>query len=103
MISRAASPMACAPVEHAVTTAWFGPLKPWRMETCPETRLIRLAGMKNGLPRRADYALLTRAALSYMDVDPARAGLLPHTERYEHFGDVECFVGDLEPAASCAG
>jgi hypothetical protein len=28
MISRAASPIACAPVEHAVTTAWFGPLKP---------------------------------------------------------------------------
>jgi hypothetical protein len=27
-ISRAASPMACAPVEHAVTTAWFGPLNP---------------------------------------------------------------------------
>ena len=58
--------------------------------------------LKNGLPRKADYALLTRPALSYMDVDPARAGLLPHTERYEHFGDVECFVGDLEPAASCA-
>jgi len=28
MISRAASPIACAPVEQAVTTAWFGPLKP---------------------------------------------------------------------------
>ena len=27
-ISRAASPMAWAPVEQAVTTAWFGPLKP---------------------------------------------------------------------------
>jgi len=59
--------------------------------------------LKNGLPRKADYALLTRPALTYMDVDPARVGLLPHTERYEHFGDVECFVGDLEPAASCTG
>jgi hypothetical protein len=27
-MSRAASPMACAPVEQAVTTAWFGPLNP---------------------------------------------------------------------------
>ncbi len=27
-ISRAPSPMACAPVEQAVTTAWFGPLNP---------------------------------------------------------------------------
>ena len=32
-ISRAASPMACAPVEQAVTTAWLGPLRPCRMET----------------------------------------------------------------------
>ena len=28
MIIRAASPMAWAPEEQAVTTAWFGPLKP---------------------------------------------------------------------------
>jgi hypothetical protein len=28
LISRQASPMACAPVAQAVTTAWFGPLKP---------------------------------------------------------------------------
>ena len=28
LIIRAASPMAWAPVEQAVTTAWFGPLKP---------------------------------------------------------------------------
>ena len=58
--------------------------------------------LKNGLPRRTDYTLLTRPALAYMDVDPARAGLLPHTERYAHFGDVECFVGDLGPAAAGA-
>jgi hypothetical protein len=35
MISRAASPMACAPVEQAVTTAWLGPLKPYLIETWP--------------------------------------------------------------------
>jgi hypothetical protein len=48
--------------------------------------------LKNGLARSGDYALLTRRALDYMDVDPARLSLQPHTERYEHFGDVECFV-----------
>ena len=47
-ISRAASPMAWAPVEQAVTTAWFGPLKPYLMETWPEARLMSAAGMKNG-------------------------------------------------------
>ncbi len=58
--------------------------------------------LKNRVPRKADYALLTRPALQYMDVDPVQAGLLPHTERYEHFGDVECFVGDLEHATARA-
>jgi Protein of unknown function (DUF2652) len=51
--------------------------------------------LKNGVPQKADYALLTAPALKYMDVDPGRLGLLPHTERYEHFGNVECFVADL--------
>jgi len=50
--------------------------------------------LKNRLQRTVDYVLLTGPALRYMDVDPQRAGLLSHTERYEHFGEVECFVGD---------
>jgi hypothetical protein len=50
--------------------------------------------LKNGVPQKADYALLTAPALKYMDVDAARLGLVPHVERYEHFGDVECFVAD---------
>ena len=33
MISRAASPMACTPVAQAVTAEWFGPLRPYLMET----------------------------------------------------------------------
>jgi hypothetical protein len=37
------------------------------------------------------YALLTDAAVGALRTDD----LLPHTERYEYFGDVECFVGDL--------
>jgi hypothetical protein len=51
--------------------------------------------LKNRVSRREDYALLTDSALRYMDVDPRQAGLSPHTERYEHFGAIECFVGDL--------
>lgn len=54
--------------------------------------------LKNGVPRDADYALLTRPALQQMAIDPRRLGLLPHVERYEYFGDVECFVGDLVTA-----
>jgi len=51
--------------------------------------------LKNGVRPDSHYALLTRPALTYMDVDPARLGLTAHRERYEYFGDVECFVGDL--------
>jgi hypothetical protein len=55
--------------------------------------------LKNRVRRRENYALITRSALQYMDVDPQRLGMLPHTERYEHFGDVECFVEDLAYAS----
>ena len=55
--------------------------------------------LKNRLERKGDYTLLTRPALQYMDVDPTRLGLHPHTERYEHFGDVECFVYHVEGSA----
>jgi hypothetical protein len=55
--------------------------------------------LKNGLARVGDYTLLTRSALETMGVDPIRAGLLAHTERYEHFGAVDCFVHDGTPGA----
>lgn len=48
--------------------------------------------LKNRLTPAADYALFTRPALEYMDLDAPRAGLTHHVEHYEHFGDVECFV-----------
>jgi len=54
--------------------------------------------LKNHVPRRMDYALLTRPALRYMGVDPTRAGLASHVEWYEHFGEVEYYVGDLTSA-----
>jgi hypothetical protein len=56
--------------------------------------------LKNGVPRMADYTLLTQSAVQYMDVDPRRLGLVPHTERYEYFGDVECFLDDRASGAS---
>jgi hypothetical protein len=54
--------------------------------------------LKNQVPGRA-YILLTEAALRWAGVSPAGAGLVPHTERYEHFGDVRCFVKALSPFA----
>jgi hypothetical protein len=47
--------------------------------------------LKNGVTA-SDYALLTRHALDYMDLDPLELGLAPHTETYEHFGEIECYV-----------
>ena len=52
MISRAASPIACAPVEQAVTTEWFGPLKPVADRDLAGGEVDQRPGMKNGLMRR---------------------------------------------------
>lgn len=51
--------------------------------------------LKNGLARTPAYLLMTEAALRWVGIDPAREGLIPHEERYEHLGDVRCFVWDL--------
>ena len=58
--------------------------------------------LKNGLEGKPAYILLTEAALRWAGVDPEEAGLLPHTERYEHFGEVRCFVRDLGEDAARA-
>lgn len=55
--------------------------------------------LKNRLVRGRAYLLLTEAALRWVGVDPTRAGLVAHTERYEHLGDVRCFVRDFAPAS----
>src|SRR5262245_46825311 len=67
--SRAASPMACAPVEQAVTTAWLGPLRPCAIDTYPDARLISRPGMKNGETRRGPLSFST-TAVSAMPVRP---------------------------------
>jgi len=54
--------------------------------------------LKNRAARRPAYLLLTEAALRWVGVDPTGAGLVAHTERYEHLGDVRCFVRDLGSA-----
>jgi hypothetical protein len=45
--------MACAPVAHAVDTAWFIPLNPCAMLMCPAAMLHRILGTKNGDTRRS--------------------------------------------------
>jgi len=53
--------------------------------------------LKNGWVRSRAYLLLTEAALRWIGADPTRAGLVAHTERYEHLGDIRCFVRAFEP------
>jgi hypothetical protein len=50
--------------------------------------------LKNGVDGRA-YLLLTERALRWVEVDPGLAGFQLHVERYEHLGDVHCFVKEL--------
>jgi len=59
--------------------------------------------LKNGLAGQRAYILLTEAAVRWTGVDPAPAGLVPHTERYEHFGDVRYFVRDLRSTIGASG
>jgi hypothetical protein len=54
--------------------------------------------LKNGVARRGGYALLTEPVVRSLGIDATLAGLPAHTERYEHLGEVRCFVRDLAPA-----
>ena len=81
MISRAASPMACAPVEQAVTTAWFGPFELVADRHLAGHQVDDVAGNEE----RADAA---RAAFLQDDrvfgdaVDTANAGTDHHAGRH---------------------
>ncbi len=55
--------------------------------------------LKNRVRRRPAYVLLTEAALRWLGIDVARERLASHVERYEHLGDVRCFVRDLPQPA----
>ena len=54
--------------------------------------------LKNDLGKRA-YLLFTEAALRWMGLDAIRSDLAVHVERYEHLGDVRCFVRELTDPA----
>jgi len=56
--------------------------------------------LKNGVGRSGGYALLTEPVLQSLGIDAERAGLPEHTERYEHLGDVRCYVRDLALVAA---
>ena len=53
--------------------------------------------LKNRLGRTAGYLLLTEAALDRREITAASVGLTAQTERYDHLGEVRCFVA--EPAS----
>jgi hypothetical protein len=65
--------MAWVPDEQAVTTAWFGPFKPWLIEIWPEARLIREPGMKNGLMRRGPFSCMRMVVSSMLGKPPMPA------------------------------
>jgi hypothetical protein len=52
--------------------------------------------LKNSLAPKRGYILLTEDALRWAGVDPTLAGLIGHAERYEHLGDIRCFVHDFQ-------
>jgi len=57
--------------------------------------------LKNRVAKRA-YVLLTEAVVRWMGLDTAQSDLAEHVERYEHLGDVRCFVRDEAPLTSLA-
>ncbi len=42
------------------------------------------------------YALLTAATVEAMKIDPAAVGMSPHSETYDHIGEVKGYVHNLE-------
>ena len=73
-MSRAAKPMQCVLVVHAVTIARFGPVKPYLIETWPEIMLMIVPGTKNGeILSRAAFQPLAVVGLDGADAADAGA------------------------------
>ena len=53
-----ASPMACRPVEHAVTCAMFGPFRFFMIASWPETMLMMQPGIMKGEMRRGPRSII---------------------------------------------
>jgi hypothetical protein len=61
--------------------------------------------LKNGVTQERAYLLVTEAALHWLGLDPEGERWSAHVERYEHLGDVRCFLRRLaepvfDPAAA---
>ncbi len=69
-ISRHARPIECVDVVQAVTSARFGPRRPWWIDTCPAAALMMLPGMKNGEILRGVFASSHFAVFSSMVESP---------------------------------
>ena len=73
-MTRAASPIACAPVEHADTCDMFGPLAPTRIEIWPGVRLTMIIGTKNGeMPCRGPFSHNVLQVASIVETPPRPA------------------------------
>lgn len=51
---------------------------------------LGFAGVASG------YVLVTDSCVQSLAIDPAGAGLKPHSEHYPHLGDIRAWVGDLQ-------
>src|SRR5205809_1793760 len=67
---RAASPVACPPVAHAVTGAKLGPFAPVRIGTIPAAVLTMIMGTKNGLTRLGPRSRRMVSWLSQVSAPP---------------------------------
>jgi hypothetical protein len=55
---------------------------------------------KNSVTETMDikaYVLYSQAAVKALDIEELTALMTPHTENYEHIGDIEMFVQDMHP------
>src|SRR3990172_2899335 len=43
------------------------------------------------------YTLYTHAAIRHMGLEDIRATMMPHTEEYEHLGEVQVWIQDMHP------
>ena len=69
-IRRQARPIECVDVVQAVTSARFGPRRPYWIDTCPAAALMMLPGMKNGEILRGVFASSHFAVFSSMVESP---------------------------------
>jgi hypothetical protein len=56
--------------------------------------------LKNTITEKTNvkaYAYFTKASIEAAQLTEMAAGMLPHTENYEHLGDVEGYIHDLKP------